>query len=351
MTSKGGGYTYVPQVTLTGGGGTGATAVATIANGAVSGITVTNPGTGYTSAPTVNIDSPTALFLDNVPGLTLTGLIEANGTANVGFTKTGPGTLDLNGITTNTYTGNTLVNEGSLFLNNLNSSISTTSSNAIPATSTLTIGDSAGGPGADLVRLFGSNQIPTTNEVLINDSGLLDFNGNNNTLGTLVLVGGQVALPGTSTLTLSTDLTSQSSSFPATITGTGALNLGGVARNFNVGLTSATSLSNPNLPANPDLVIGVPIVNDGGNGITKIGAGSLVFDFSSAGVPGFYTGPTAIERGDPAGRRLDAELGDHRGQRHHPRGYRHGRRGHRSQRRDGQPRRHPGLPYRAERPG
>ena len=294
MTKHGGGYTYAPQVTLTGGGGTGATAVATIANGVVAGITVTSGGTGYTSVPTVNIDLPTALSLDDVPGLTLTGLISSPQgppiTPNIGLTKTGPGTLNLNGITTNTYSGTTVVNEGSLFLNNLNSGISATSSNAIPATSTLTIGDAAGGPGADLVRLFGSNQVPTTNEVLINDSGLLDFNGNNNTVGTLVLVGGQVALPGTSTLTLSTDLTSQQSAFPATITGTGALNLGGVARNINVGQLNQNETY-------PDLVIGVPITNDGGQGITKTGLGTLLFNVSSAGVAGFYTGPTAITAG------------------------------------------------------
>jgi hypothetical protein len=45
-------------VVLSGGGGTGATAVATVSNGVVTGITVVNPGTGYTSAPIVRIASP-----------------------------------------------------------------------------------------------------------------------------------------------------------------------------------------------------------------------------------------------------------------------------------------------------
>lgn len=49
------GYTSAPTVTLTGGGGTGATAEAVInsATGAVSGIVVTNPGVGYATPPTV----------------------------------------------------------------------------------------------------------------------------------------------------------------------------------------------------------------------------------------------------------------------------------------------------------
>ncbi|WP_121196154.1 RagB/SusD family nutrient uptake outer membrane protein [Mucilaginibacter gracilis] len=44
-------------VTFTGGGGTGATGIATVSTttGKVTAIAVLNPGTGYTSAPTVNI--------------------------------------------------------------------------------------------------------------------------------------------------------------------------------------------------------------------------------------------------------------------------------------------------------
>ncbi len=47
-------------VTISGGGGTGAEATATVApkTGAVTSITVTSPGSGYTSVPTVAITSP-----------------------------------------------------------------------------------------------------------------------------------------------------------------------------------------------------------------------------------------------------------------------------------------------------
>ena len=46
-----------PTVTISGGGGNGATATATVsAAGIVTGITITAPGSGYTSAPTVAID-------------------------------------------------------------------------------------------------------------------------------------------------------------------------------------------------------------------------------------------------------------------------------------------------------
>jgi len=54
--TAGTGYETAPTVTFTGGGGSGAKAVATInAAGAVTGITVTAGGTGYTSDPTVVI--------------------------------------------------------------------------------------------------------------------------------------------------------------------------------------------------------------------------------------------------------------------------------------------------------
>ena len=51
-------YTTAPTVTITGGGGTGATAVATInTTGQVSGITLTATGSNYTSTPTVTIQA------------------------------------------------------------------------------------------------------------------------------------------------------------------------------------------------------------------------------------------------------------------------------------------------------
>lgn len=52
VTAPGTGYTTTPTVGFTGGGGTGATAVAVRTGNTVTGITITDPGTGYTSAPT-----------------------------------------------------------------------------------------------------------------------------------------------------------------------------------------------------------------------------------------------------------------------------------------------------------
>lgn len=49
------GYVTGPIVTISGGGGAGATAVANVSNGEISSITVTAEGSGYTSAPTITI--------------------------------------------------------------------------------------------------------------------------------------------------------------------------------------------------------------------------------------------------------------------------------------------------------
>lgn len=51
----GSGYTFRPQVTIVGGGGSGAVADAAVSNGRVTRILVRNPGSGYTSNPTVVI--------------------------------------------------------------------------------------------------------------------------------------------------------------------------------------------------------------------------------------------------------------------------------------------------------
>lgn len=58
----GSGYTIAPVVTISGGGGTGASAQANISGGAVTSITMLSPGSGYSSAPTVTIAPPATAY-------------------------------------------------------------------------------------------------------------------------------------------------------------------------------------------------------------------------------------------------------------------------------------------------
>ena len=55
VDAGGSGYTFAPTITISGGGGTGATATSEITGGVVTAIDVTDGGSGYTSAPTVTI--------------------------------------------------------------------------------------------------------------------------------------------------------------------------------------------------------------------------------------------------------------------------------------------------------
>jgi hypothetical protein len=55
VADGGANYREAPTVTITGGGGTGATATAKVANGKLQSITVTNGGSGYTTTPTVTL--------------------------------------------------------------------------------------------------------------------------------------------------------------------------------------------------------------------------------------------------------------------------------------------------------
>jgi hypothetical protein len=57
LVSGGSDYT-TPVVIISGGGGTGASATARVSNGVIIGIVLIDPGTGYSSAPTITIRDP-----------------------------------------------------------------------------------------------------------------------------------------------------------------------------------------------------------------------------------------------------------------------------------------------------
>jgi hypothetical protein len=61
ITNGGSGYTSAPEVTITG-AGSGATATATLTDGVVTGITITSAGSGYTGAVTITIAPPVIPF-------------------------------------------------------------------------------------------------------------------------------------------------------------------------------------------------------------------------------------------------------------------------------------------------
>ena len=84
MTTGGSGYTTAPTVTFSGGGGTGASATANVAIGAVASLTVTSAGSGYTSAPTVAFSSGTATAVATLEPLLTTSLVNDANTSLLG---------------------------------------------------------------------------------------------------------------------------------------------------------------------------------------------------------------------------------------------------------------------------
>jgi parallel beta-helix repeat protein len=104
VTDGGHGFNSAPTVTITGGGGTGATAVAIITDGQVTGVTITNPGTGYTSPPAITFHggggkgaAATAIATSPKIAVTMIGFTVANGVAlGDGPTGTGGGIRDTN---------------------------------------------------------------------------------------------------------------------------------------------------------------------------------------------------------------------------------------------------------------
>jgi autotransporter-associated beta strand protein len=192
-----------------------------------------------------------------------------DGGASAGLIKTGAGTMELLGTSANTYSGPTSVQHGTLLLNK--------SAGVNALAGPLMIGS---GSGAQAVRLGAGNQIPAATSVSVASSGLLDLNGNNNTLNALVLAGGSVAT-GAGLLTLGGDLITNAAPSPATVSGN--LSLGGVARTFTIASGGTGS----------DLIVSA-VVSDGGAAaaLTKAGPGTLVLAGNNS-----YTGATTISAG------------------------------------------------------
>ncbi len=126
-------------------------------------------------------DGPITLNADltiDVPNegqtLAVRGAIGGSG----GFTKTGPGTLDLGGSPLNTYAGATFINEGVVWLGK------PASADGAIHGSGLTIGDGVGSANSAVVRHHATawGQIAPL-PITVNEDGLLDLNDNNETIG------------------------------------------------------------------------------------------------------------------------------------------------------------------------
>lgn len=191
----------------------------------------------------MTLDTPAATFTISSTGVTTFSGAIGQGVPNVSFTKAGTGVLRFEGGSSNTYSGTTTINVGTLILNKNVGSL------AIPGN--LVIGD---GTGSDVVQLLQSHQIADASAVTLNSNAMLDLGSATDTIGSLsvpfnsnVNVGtgnltvgsGGLQISGgnisgsSGLLTLLGDLTS-----PASNVGIGtifsSINLGGGTRTFDV---------------------------------------------------------------------------------------------------------------------
>jgi autotransporter-associated beta strand protein len=230
------------------------------------GTLASDSGSNFWSGNITLNNSSLLVSATNAP-LNLSGAISGAGS----ITKTGVGTLIFSGNSNNTYSGLTSVNQGTLLLGK-------STSNAVP--SALVIGDGTGGANADVVRFAGTSQLGVSSSVTVNSSGRLDLDGFSGALGSLAMTSGNVDT-GAGILGLNGDLTVNSASAPANITGN--LSLQGGTRTFSVANGAAAA----------DLVVAAVIGNGTGSGaITKTGGGTAQFTAANT-----YSGITAINEG------------------------------------------------------
>jgi autotransporter-associated beta strand protein len=225
-------------------------------------------------------------------------IITAAGVGATNLTKVGSGTLVfanslLPGLgTSNSYNGLTTVANGTLDLAKPTGFI------AIPHD--LTVGDGVGAPLSAIARLENpGQQFSTTAIVIVNSDGLLDGNGQTETVGNLTIndgtvqagvpaggvmtinaltmTGGTVSTNSAGTVTLGGDVTATSdANQEATITGTGTFNVGS-NRTFNVSLGGQPADLDITLPIKDTLTF------------TKAGTGRLELDADSSATAGAPT--------------------------------------------------------------
>ncbi len=210
--------------------------------------TLQNENASFTLSNNISLSGGTATF-DTGTLLLLGGAISGGGS----LTKTGAGQLDLVGAVSNSFSGTTTVNAGSLVLSK--------SGGATAIAGPLVIGDGVSGASADRVILGIADQISDSSAVTINNSGQLNFNGLSERVGSLTLVGGAVATgPGTISSTIAI-LTSLASAQTATISG-----------NFDMLTAQVFSVAAGTTPSGIDLDISAVV----SNGIlSKTGTGTL----------------------------------------------------------------------------
>jgi|GEM_PF-2556032 len=296
-------------LTITGGGGTGASGNATVsATGNVTSITYNSLGTNYTSTPTITLSGSTTTFTPiafgnstialngktltingtNATPLTYVGIISGNVTSNI--IKTGSGTQALTNV--NTYQGSTSVTGGTFNIAGAGS-INSTSGISINGTGAIFKYDSS---------------VALNKQVTFGASGgtfIYNENSSGYSGGTLTIAGNST-LGGSGKIT-SAVLTTGSSSAISPGNSPGTLTLAG-GLDAHLGTTFKMELG-----VNPPATESDRILITGGTftGATGTNSGGLAFEITGARGHGWVLANTTYDLIDYTGSTAtDLDLGD-----------------------------------------
>lgn len=110
VTNAGYGYTVAPQVRFIGGGGSGATGIASIGDGIVGIITVTNPGSGYATPPIISFSGTSTVSAAATAVVSAAGTITSIYITNAGLGYTVSPTITIGNPAINSF-GDFIFNE------------------------------------------------------------------------------------------------------------------------------------------------------------------------------------------------------------------------------------------------
>ena len=211
ITNFGSGYTARPTVTITGGGGTGATANAIFNNitNVITGLSITNPGTGYTSTPTITFSAPTA-------GTTATGLGNDDNFEILSIQQNTPGT----GYTiapTATFTNTSAAaTPAAVTLTAVVPSVNLAATSFVAGTGNITIASAISGLGG--LTMTGANTLTLT--------GQNSYGGTTTVNSGAVVIGAAGSLPTGNAVVNNAAFNVLGNSTSGNITGTGTLTVG-----------------------------------------------------------------------------------------------------------------------------
>lgn len=208
-------------------------------------------------------------FISSAGSLLLSGIISGNG----GFTKLNGGSVTVGGTNANTYSGTTIVRDGTLILDK-----NTTAATDPSISGPLIIGEDELPENTDIVRFLRCCQLPDDTDVTINASGLLDLNGFGQNVRNIILNGGDIDTAATGSILPSDNITvNRNTNSQAIISG------------------RMSVLSNPIINVTGHFFsadLSINAVVHGAGGFTKNGAGEV-----SLNAVNTYSGLTTVNEG------------------------------------------------------